>query len=274
MPCRPECFRDNTRQHLLQANRYAKAKKQEMKTIKLYRGESVKETDVELRINEIKQNGFSKPPHRTNIQKDLKPFLNQLYAQENLSSEQTQCKSIWVETKNGGHREYIEGFETTYFGDHTCAQFYAHRPSLSSEHIVPLIIEAELNIDETYIDANDFLYTVFKLIEPDNKLKIERQIETLKKIYGVKIKKYVHKVINHPKSDRNAICDLARCDNEIILAHTNNIEVIQGRMGVIFKTAILAKTPIKPSAIIKIEQIERNEFFVNPTITLNSILER
>jgi hypothetical protein len=245
-----------------------------MKTIKLYRGESVKETEVELRINEIKQNGFLKPPHRTNIQKDLKPFLSQLYDQENLSSEQTDCKSIWIETKNGGHREYIEGFETTYFGDYTCAQFYAHRPSLSNEHIVPLIIEAELKIDEIFIDANDFLYTVFKFLETENKQKLERQIETLKKIYGIKIEKYVHKVINHPKSDRNAICDLARCDNEIILAHANSIEVIQGRMGVIFKTAILAKTPIKPTAIIKIEQLDSNNYFIKPTITLDSILER
>jgi hypothetical protein len=245
-----------------------------MKTIKLYRGESHKETDVELRINEIKQNGFLKPPYRTNMQKDLKPFLNQLYTLQNLSSEQTQCKSIWVETKNGGHSQYMEGFETTYFGDYTCAQFYAFRPSLSSEHIVPLIIEAELNIDEIFIDANDFLYTVFNFLEPDNKLKIKRQIETLKKIYGKKIEKYVEKVINHPKSDRYAICDLARCDNEIILAHTKNTEVIEGRMGVIFKTAILAKTPIKPSAIIKIDKLENNEYFVKPSITLNSILER
>ena len=82
-----------------------------MKTIKLFRGESVKETDVELRINEIKQNGFSKSPHRTNIQKDLKPFLNQLYAQENLSSEQTQCKSIWVEKKMEAIASILKGLK-------------------------------------------------------------------------------------------------------------------------------------------------------------------
>ena len=245
-----------------------------MKSIKLYRGESVKETEVELRINEIKQNGFLTPPYRTNIQKDLKPFLSELYDDENLSTDQTHCKSIWIETKNrGGYRKFIEGFETTYFGDYTCAQFYAHRPSLSSKHIVPLIIEAELKIDEIFIDANDFLYMVFQSLDPGNKEKIERQTETLKKIYGVKIEKYVNKVIKHPKSNKNAICDLARCDNEIILAHTNNIEVIQGRMGVIFKSAILAKTPIKPSAIMKIEQLESNNYFIKPTITLESILE-
>jgi len=84
-----------------------------------------------------------------------------------------------------------------------------------------------------------FLYTVFQFIDSTDHAKTQRQLITLKRIFGSKIEMYVEKLIKHPQSDKFAICDLVIIDNDIIIEHAKNELIIGGRYGTLFKSAFL-----------------------------------
>ena len=96
----------------------------------------------------------------------------------------------------------------------------------------------------------------------------------MKNIFGKKIEKYIEKLIEHPNSEKSAICDLVICDDEIIMEHSRNTEIIVGRSGTIFKSAFFGKVPISPEKIQNVEILREHTAIINPTITLNDILER
>ena len=263
-----------------------------MKSLKLYRGITVAENEVDLVIQDIKTNGFyqnDKQQWGGFIWKNIKREINTLYNKEDLSRDDTSPASVWIGGKTkkvyknwqeaptsegGGHREYIEGENSICFADKIGAEYYATRHHVTKEKKIPLLITLDLNIDNIAIDGRDFLYTVFGFIDPKDIEKTKRQTEKLKKIFGEKIEKYIEKLIVHPKSEKSAICDLVICDDEIIIEHLKNSEIIGGRYGTVFKSAFFGKTPIPQERIRNVEIINEYIAIPSPTITLNNILER
>jgi len=248
-----------------------------MKSLKLYRGITVSEMEVDLVIQDIKTNGLyqnDKKQWGGFIWKNIKTEIDTLCNKENLTRDDTSPASIWIETKNGGHREYTEGELSICFADKMGAEYYATKHNVSKDKKMPLLITIDLDMENIAIDGRDFLYTVFGFIDPKDIEKTKRQTEKLKTIFGAKVEKYIEKIIEHPKSDKFAICDLVICDDEIIIDHSKNTEIIGGRYGTVFKSAFFGKTPISPEKIQNVEILKEYIHIMNPTITLNDILER
>jgi hypothetical protein len=263
-----------------------------MKSLKLYRGITVSENDVDLVIHDIKTNGLyqSENQHWAGfIWKNIKSELNALYNKQDLTRNDTFPASVWIgkktkkvyknwqeapQSENGGHREYVEGELSICFADKLGAEYYATQHNVFKEKIIPLLITLELDLENIAIDGRDFLYTVFGSIDPKDFKKTKRQTEKLKNIFGKKIEKYIEKLITHPNSEKTAICDLVICDDEIIIEHSRNTEIIGGRYGTVFKSAFFGKTPITGDKIKNVEIIKEHIFIPFPTITLNNILER
>ncbi len=265
---------------------------EDMKSLKLYRGITVAENEVDLVIQDIKTNGLyqnDKQQWGGFIWKNIKREINTLYNKEDLTRDDTSPASVWIGEKTkkvyknwqeaptsegGGHTEYIEGENSICFADKIGAEYYATQHNVSKDKKIPLLITLDLDIENITIDGRDFLYTVFGFINPKDIEKTKRQTEKLKTIFGVNIEKYIKKIIEHPKSDKFAICDLVICDDEIIIEHSKNIEIIGGRYGTVFKSAFFGKTPIPPEKIQNVEILKEYVHIKKPTITLNDILER
>lgn len=248
-----------------------------MQSLKLYRGITVSEIDVDMVIQDIKTNGLyqnDKQQWGGFIWKNIKGQINTLYHKENLTRDDTSPASVWVNTMNGGHREYTEGENSICLADKIGAEYYATKHNITEVKKVPLLITLDLAIENIAIDGRDFLYTVFGKIDPKDIEKTKRQTGKLKTVFGDKIEKYIEKILEHPKSDKFAICDLVICDDEIIMEHSKNTEIIGGRFGTIFKSAFFGKIPIASEKITNVEILREYIPIKNPTITLNDILER
>ena len=140
-----------------------------MKSLTLYRGIAVSETEVELVIQDIKTNGLyqnDKQQWGGFIWKNIKNEINSLYRKEDLTRDDTSPASVWIERKNGGHREYTEGEHILFFADKIGAEYYATKHNVNKDHKIPLLITLELDIENIAIDGRDFLYTVFGSIDP------------------------------------------------------------------------------------------------------------
>jgi hypothetical protein len=206
-----------------------------MKSLKLYRGITVSEIEVESIIEDIKTNGLYQKENqqwRGFIWKNIKKEINKLYEKEDLTRADTSPVSIWIGNKTkkayknwqeapnseeGGYAQYIEGENSICFADNMGAKYYATQHNITKEKKIPLLITLDLEIDNIAIDGRDFLYSFFSCIDPKDLRKTKRQTEKLKSIFGEKIEKYVEKLIAHPKSEKFAICDLLTCDDEIII---------------------------------------------------------
>lgn len=248
-----------------------------MSPLKLYRGISVSENEAEETIEDIKKKGLYLNPKQTWSEftwKDLKSQINELYNKENLTREDTTPASKMVEIENGHRREYTEGIKSMCFADRLGAKYYATTHNKTIEKNVPLLIEIEADVADIAIDGRDFLYTVFGFIDPNNHEKTNRQLASLKIIYGERIEFYIEKLIKHPESEKFAICDLITIDNDIINSHYKNDIIIGGRYGTIFKSAFFVKVPILPEKIISVNIIKEEIFNYTPMITLNEIIER
>lgn len=263
-----------------------------MKSLKLYRGITVAESEVDFVIHDIKTNGLYQNENQQwagFIWKNVKRELDALYNKEDLTLNDTRPASVWIgkttkkvyenwqeapDSENGGYREYIEGEHSICFADKLGAEYYATQHNVFKEKSIPLLITLDLDLERLAIDGRDFLYTVLGFIDPKDFEKTKRQTEKLKKIFGKKIEKYIEKLVSHPNSEKTAICDLVICDDEIILEHSRNAEIIGGRHGTVFKSAFFGKTPISREKIKNVEIIKEHIVIPYPTITLNNILER
>jgi len=247
-----------------------------MKPLKLYRGITVSEIEVQEIIEDIRKNGLHLNSNQTwggFIWKDLKKDLDKLYSKENLTREDTLPASTIVKTRNGSRREYTEGENSLCFADIEGAKYYATKHNVTKDKTVALLIETEIKTENIAIDGRDFLYTVFQHIDSKNIEKTNRQLLKMKKVFGNKIEVYFEKIIKHPNSERLAICDLITLDNEIIIEHSKNREIIGGRYNTIFKSAFFGKVPILGENI-QINVIKEDLFNSTPTLTLKDILEQ
>jgi hypothetical protein len=248
-----------------------------MKKLKLYRGITLNENNVNRVVTFIKENGLNiveESQWSGFIWKDLRGELKRLFEKENLDRDETQPNSIWVENEKSGHREYIEGNVGICFADRIGANYYAFKHNMNQENKIPVVITVEVDIKDVAIDGRDFLYTVFGFLDRENIEKTKRQKATLSKLYGDKIGLYVDKVINNPESDKFAVCDLAIIDDDIITSHLANKILIKGRHRTIFKSAFYVKVPIQPSSIKKIQINKPYDENSEEFISLDEILER
>ena len=246
-----------------------------MEKITLYRGITLTEGDVDRVLKDIRFNGLYITKDnfwRGFILKNLKNELKNLFDNPKLSRKETEASSKWIKTTNGSHREYTEGDTYICFADKSGAEYYALKHNITKEKTVPILIKASIEIENIMIDGRDFLYTVFGNMNPKDIAKVNRQIKVLKNIYGEKIEMYIQKIINHPDSEKYAVCDLVVSDNDIIKHHSKNEIVIGGRNGTLFQSAFMIKIPVLPSLIESVEVLAAHTIHKSPMLTLNDIL--
>jgi hypothetical protein len=247
-----------------------------MRKITLYRGITLNENDVDKVVDNIKFNGLNivkECQWSGFVWKDLRNDIQEFLKKQDLSTDETRPRSIWVETEKGNAREYTEGYKGLCFADRYGANYYAFQHNMTPVNTVPVVITAEVDISSVAVDGRDFLYTIFGFIDREDQEKTRRQIQILSKLFGDKISIYVNKVINHPKSDPFTICDLAIIDDDIIVSHLNNQYLINGRYKTKFRSAFYVRTPIKPTSI---KEIKINEFYSEEplgVVSLDDILE-
>jgi hypothetical protein len=247
--------------------------------LNLYRGISLTEDNVENVIADIKSNGLytsNDGSWGSCMIKNVKADLNSLIQNQALTRTETTLSTTWVKTGSGsGHLEYTElGDACVFMADKVGATYYATTHNISDEKTLPVLIEVEVDLENVFIDGRDFLYTIFSSIENNDKQKLIRLQANLSKIFGKSILKYIDKVVNNPESEKDAICDLAIQDNQVIMDHSKNKILIGGRYGTIFYSAFIVKTPIKSECIKSIEILEQAAHPIQPQITLDKILER
>ncbi len=233
--------------------------------LKVYRGIRVENADiVEHLIKEIKENGlyleqitekFKVAKYQGKVCKGghnklTKEELDNLYA--NKSSIETA----------------LEGAETdeAYFGDYVCALNYAIGHSSGS---IPIVIEAEIPLDELNIDGVDSLSHIF---HPYSDNGVVREVFSEKiEMYYEKYRAEVGDLEGEAKRKfREAIINMAESDNDIVYAFYKNNRVISGKWGNIFKNAFQAKLPIAPERILSVKVVS-NESLPEPDISLGDL---
>lgn len=242
------------------------------KTLNLYRGIAVSQNEVQEVIDDIKNNGLyynGKQFWSASAWKDLRNKAQTLFQKEDLSIDMTKPASKMVDDKNHRYIVYSEGEKGICFADKNGAIYYATRHNKTKEKQVPLLISINVDINDVAIDGNDFLYTAFQKFDVNDTKKALKQIDILKSIYGERIVNYIEKIIKNPNSDRNAVCDLIICDNDIIDNHYNNEIVIGGRCSTLFKSAFYVKTPILPGNVCSVDILSSNETIPDPMVKLN-----
>ena len=230
--------------------------------LKVYRGICVENADtVDLLIKDIKENGL---------------YIEQITEKFKIAKYQGK---VW----KGGHKKLtkeelddlysnklsiktaLEGSDTNqaYFGDYVCALNYAVRESSDS---IPIIIEAEMPLDELNIDGVDSFAHIFNPYS-DNGIVREIFSEKIEMYY----EKYRAEVNSFDREDnlkfRNAIINMAESDNDIVYAFYNNNRVIGGKWCNIFKCAFQAKLPIGPERILSVKVVS-NESLPEPDVSL------
>ena len=229
--------------------------------LKVYRGISVKNAETaEQLIMDIKKNGL---------------YLEQITEKFNVSKyEYKDCRGHNKLTKEELDKLYsnklpletaLEGGDKNqvYFGDYVCAMNYATRSSSSA---IPIIIEAEIPLDELNVDGIDSLAHIFNPYSDNN---------LVREVYSAKIDMYYEKYRaeigdfegKEYQKFREIILNMAESDNDIVYAFYNNNRVISGKCGNIFKCAFQTKLPISPERILSVSVVSK-ETLPYPDISL------
>ncbi len=232
-----------------------------MQTVKLFRGISVVEKRVDEVIKEITTNGLGDHSEASwgtfhwKHQKDREKLL----LKEDLSLKDTELANEKVTTKTGFSTRLLEGHPSICFADEAGAKYYAQKHNRNEDKTTPLLIEAQVDVSSIAIDGRDFLYTAFSFLRHLPPDRLPKANEILVKLFGAGIQRYVHKVLAHPKSDTNSICNLIISDEAIKIAHSQNDLIINGRYGTHFRYAFLVCVPIAASQILNVSVL-RGEY--------------
>jgi hypothetical protein len=230
----------------------------------LYRGISVEFCKVSEVASKIKENGITGEEGYWHFKGwCLRDHIPRLFQKQDLTID---------DTRKGFHE-----FLVVAFADEIGAHYYALKHNYR-EGKAPLIIKASIDVTSkyTYIDGRDFLYSVFQGWDQRNLAKqhglyeaAEIATKTLRQIYGTKIVKYFRKATeSKEQKHRIAMCDLAIHDLDVVSQHANNRIVIEGRYGVIFRSAFFVEAPIKPEDIVEVFAPEQGGFEFRPQIKL------
>ncbi|MDC0066866.1 hypothetical protein OAK16_04635 [Verrucomicrobia bacterium] len=124
---------------------------------------------------------------------------------------------------------------------------YNRRANLTS----PLLISFKAPVEDLQIDGRDFLYSVFQ------RSSTLKDIEQLEELFGPKVRLYFDLAASTPQENQDrkiALCDLAIQDKQVIRDHKKNKTTINGRYGVIFKSAFLVRAPIPAQRIVSVDR--------------------
>jgi hypothetical protein len=233
--------------------------------VKLFRGISVSSDRAEKILEEIRENGLAQSSEATwrFVWKEQKN-RELLFLKEDLKKEDTAIASVKVKTRDGFYTEPTEGNSSICFADQAGAEYYAKKHNKEGSKIIPILIEAKLDLSQVAIDGRDFLYTAFHYLRSVPQDKQQKAKDALVSIFGKGIVRYIEKVFSHPKSDTNAICDLIICDDDVKISHSQNRYVINGRHGTHFKCAFFATVPILKENIINVSILDQ-DYICPPT---------
>ena len=174
-------------------------------------------------------------------------------------------------------REGFREFPVIPFADELGAYYYALRHNYKVGR-TPLVIKIKLDLQRkyVYVDGRDFLYAVFGLWDGGKLIKkygVQKAFEVVKsileKVYGSKIIKYFQEAAKSKNSSyRVAMCDLAVHDIEVVEDHLKNEIVIEGRCGVVFRSAFFVEAPVAPEDIEDIFIPESDKYEFDPEIQI------
>lgn len=207
--------------------------------ITLYRGLNVPAANgqaIQQRILNGGINGNEGAVFRVVIN-DIRWQLEELFKEPNLTTDDTR----------------IEGdqFPVVFAGGDSDST--AHYTRGGNIRRTPLLVTFEAPIEDVYVDGRDFLYTAFQFAD-NRKRTYGAQCKWLAEMFGEEILKYFRKAARTRGTDKKiALCDLAIQDVEVVIAHLRNRIVIEGKNGVIFRTAFQVRPPITPDRITSVE---------------------
>jgi len=230
--------------------------------MRFYRGILISDNQAENVKEEMLKNGVLGEKESACYVHNMKDKLTAYFENINLSLKITR-PSVRVDDKSGFHTEYLDSDICIYCsGDLNTAAFYANRERQYSHKIIeaPLVVEFEANLEDVHIDSRDFLATCFSTFRITN-------VDVLTRLFGKKILDYYDKAKKSNNSDYAfAMLDLACQDSDIVLAHYNNKDYIEGRYHVNFVSSFTVKAPIKKESII---DVYAKEYDNNHTISIS-----
>ena len=215
--------------------------------LKVYRGIPMENADIaEQLIKDIKENGLY-------LEQITEKFKNEYHYKEFRGHNKLTKEDLDNLYSNKSSIEIaLEGQDQNqvYFGDYICALNYAKHGSF------PIIIEAEMPLNELNIDGVDSFKDIFNPYSDNITMR-----ETFSRKIEMYYEKYRTEAINIDGEDlrkfRAAIVNMAESDNDIVYAFYKNNRVISGRCGNIFKYAFQAKLPIKPERIMSVKVLTK-----------------
>lgn len=146
------------------------------------------------------------------------------------------------------------------------AAYYALKHNRTKERNTPIILEFEANENSVAVDGRDFLYKAFQDGDP-----IRARL-VLQTAFGEAVLRYADLAWKQISQEtRIALCDLAVHDPAVIRAHHDNVLVLGGRHGTIFRNAFLVKAPIPADALISVRQLNSDIRIPRPEVTLTDL---
>jgi hypothetical protein len=207
--------------------------------MRFYRGLSVPRHEAEGVVTKIRSQGLQpKDGWWDMTAADLKPRLEEIWRKPKVTYADTRPvapKPTWVCAC-----AEVEG-----------ALHYAHFKNKTADKDTPIMISFDAEpLSEAIVDGRDFLYALFQFGAP------ERARPVAERIFGSGILRYLERAWSTDDAERVALCDLARQDDAVVLAHAANKLVIGGKYDTRFRSAFFVKTPVSADRIVDVTIIE------------------
>lgn len=234
-----------------------------MRDLIFYRGIAVPSSSASEVTHRILQNGMVGNEGRweiplPNIQ-DVRSRIDQLFARTDLTRDDLG---------------QLNSAALCACGTSAGGAYYALRHNHSSANDAGLLIEFTAPVEEVVVDPKDFLCTAFQLWDQQAKKNVNNQRSWLRDVYGKSILRYFDACVGSTDQTlRIAMCNLAAADENVVLDHHANRNVIAGRHGTRFASAFFIKAPIPATRILHVDA-PTDYIDPNPDVTLNEFLGR
>lgn len=151
-----------------------------------------------------------------------------------------------------------------------CSYFYALR-DIKPNHI-PIIIKAEIDIENLVIDSRDFLYKIFSNYLSLSKEKKENIVNNLSQIFGIEVVEYIKKINACDNLDNVfGLCDLLTNNQQIIKNFYSNKTILGGGYKTITKYSYFIKKNIPKENILDIYTIPKTYRLPKPDLKFNDL---
>ena len=222
--------------------------------MRFFRGISVPEADTRSVITQIERDGISGTEGKWKVKYSYPGDIDLLFSKADLSTDDTRDQEL----------------ETPVIcacGEYLGASYYALKHNRTPENNTSIVMEFEADMSSVAIDGRDFLYTAFQSGDPN------RARPVLRTAFGGAVLRYAELAWKtKEQSKRVALCDLAINDPAVICSHYDNVLVLGGRFGTVFRNAFLVRVPIPASAIISVQKVSFERKVAGPSCLLPDIL--